>query len=296
MDIVVCVQQVLDPGVSLRVDEDTGVVAQLEPEPVYILNPADRSALEAAMCLAQTKPGARVTALTLGPSGDAVALRYCLARGAQSAVRIWDEALAGADPTLTARVLAKAIRLLAPALVICGGRSVAGSSGQVPATLAELLGLPQLTSVVAMELTNRGLVVQRRLERGNRLVLECPLPALAAVEANSFAGRYVSWRAQMRAQQPVRELGLTDLGLTPADVASDRYLVHTTKVTPPRPRTKKTAAPVAAGGDMLAMLIGSGAPAKQQGSGGIRAGAPDNLAAEAVKFLQEKGLLPTSSG
>lgn len=38
MDIVVCVQQVLDPGVSLRVDEDTGVVAQLEPEPVYILS------------------------------------------------------------------------------------------------------------------------------------------------------------------------------------------------------------------------------------------------------------------
>jgi electron transfer flavoprotein beta subunit len=275
------------------VDEAARVVVQAEHEPVYLVNPADRAALEAALRLVALDT--RVTALTLGPPQDEDALRYCLARGAHAAARVWDEALADLDPFLTALTLSKAIALLAPDLVICGTSSAAGGNAQVPATLAELLGLPQLTGVVTLELGagGRSLRAQRRLERGNRVLLECPLPALVAVEEGSFAGRYVSWRAQLRARQPIRRLGLADLGLTPDEVGLDRRLTRMVALSPPQPRTKRTLAPAASGHGLLATLMGGGAAAKRSSSTGPLKGPPDEVAAQLAKFLQEKGFLRT---
>src|SRR3972149_5086083 len=55
-------------------------------------------------------------------------------------------ALDATDPAGTARILAGAVRTLAPFdLVLCGQQGVGGDNSQIPGLLAELLDLPQVT-------------------------------------------------------------------------------------------------------------------------------------------------------
>lgn len=299
MEIVVCVQRLLDSGVRLRVDEVAKSVVQDEPEPTYLMNPADRCALEAALKIAAADPGSnRVTAMTLGPLGDEGVLRYCLARGADGAIRIWDEAMEGIDPFLTATLLARALAKRKPDLILCGDRSSWGGTAQIPAILAELGAVPQLTHVVDLELVHSGkrIRVQRRMERGSRLIVEAPLPCVVAIVQGALPVRYVSRSSQRRVTDDIPCLALGDLDTNPAEIAVDQQRTKIVSITPPRPRTKKTAAPVAAGGNMMAMMMGggsavAGAAAKKTASGPLQ-GTPEKMAAEIARFLGEKGFLP----
>jgi electron transfer flavoprotein beta subunit len=64
MRILVFVKTVLDPHAQLRFTPD-GKVEQDESEPLALLNPADRCALEEAMRL-KAQHGGGVTAISLG--------------------------------------------------------------------------------------------------------------------------------------------------------------------------------------------------------------------------------------
>ena len=65
--------------------------------------------------------------------------------GADKGVLVSDDSLQGADALATARVLAAAIKRTEFDLVIAGVESTDGYTGTMPSTLAELLGVPQLT-------------------------------------------------------------------------------------------------------------------------------------------------------
>lgn len=132
----------------------------------------DRSALEMAK-----KAGAdEVVALGWFPAADESVFRQGLAFGANRAVRIAqpiDEA-AAVDPLVVAAGLAEAIRKLAgtpgsgepgsaepvKVLVFCGQASAEFGRGAVGPMLAELLGLPVVTGVRAIEAGGGALTVK----------------------------------------------------------------------------------------------------------------------------------------
>lgn len=293
MKVVVCIRQVLDPTVPLTIREDRGIVEQNEPRPIHILNPADRAALETAMQLKERIPATEVTAVTFGPARAEEVLRLALARGADRAVHVVDAALPDCDAHVTARVLSRAIRQMAFDLVLCGNRTLDGGSALVGPILAELLDLPQVTGVVTLDIDpdSRKFTAQRRLERGNRQIVECTLPALLTADPMLAEPRYVSVRAIERAAaQPIVTLDPAALGLDVEALRGRGALTREIKVARPRPRTRKVFTPEANLSPAERMkLMMSGGAAQKKSSSNLLEGTPDHLAGELLRFLQEQG-------
>lgn len=214
MNIVVCVKHIPDPNLPGEMDgtrlKRTGVQG--------VLDPGDEYGVEAGLQLKEAH-GGEVTVVSMGPPQAIEAIRRALSMGADKGVLVSDEALEGADALVTARVLAAAIARNPFDLVIAGVESTDGYTGTMPSTLAEFLGVPQVTFVKKIEGANGAIRVDRQTADGYHVV-ECPLPALITVTTAVNEPRYASFKGIMAAKKkPVEELSLADLGLGADDVA-----------------------------------------------------------------------------
>jgi electron transfer flavoprotein beta subunit len=181
------------------------------------LDPGDEHVVEAALQLAE-QGGGEVTVLSMGPEPAVAAIRRALSMGAHKGVLITDPALPGADTLVTARVLAAAIKRGEFDLVIAGVESTDGYTGTLPATVAELLGVPNATFARKIELKDGAIRTERQTEMGYDVV-ECPLPAVVTVTAGANDPRYPTLKGIMQAKQkPMENLTLGDLDL-PAEQA-----------------------------------------------------------------------------
>lgn len=121
-------------------------------------NPFDAAALECALAI-----GGEVVVVSMCPPSAADALRRLTRLGVR-AILLSDPLFSGSDTLATARVLARAMEKLNPALILCGRQTVDGDTGQVGPCLAALLGLPVVTNVMALdEMSVKSGVVMTRL-------------------------------------------------------------------------------------------------------------------------------------
>ena len=145
-----------------------------------------------------------------------------LAKGADQAIRIWDDALAGSDAYVIAKVLAKAIQAkgLKYDLILTGAQAMDDSYALVGPMLAEMLGIPHATLVKKEEILSDGRIrVHRELEGGLEEVVELKLPALLTIQTGINEPRYVSIMGIRRARKkPLEVLGLADIGVSPEEV------------------------------------------------------------------------------
>lgn len=217
MKICVCVKHVPDPNLPIQFDPAT---YRLVRDPAHsILDPADEYGVETALRLVEAH-GGEVVVVTMGPPAADDALRRAMAMGADRAVRITDDALAGSDVLATARVLAAAIRPESPDLVICATESTDAYTGFVPGALAAILDLPQLTFARSVTVEGNSLTVQRATETGYQ-VIKSALPALVSVTASVGDPRYPSFKGMMAAKRkPIDVRTLADLGLDPSELGS----------------------------------------------------------------------------
>jgi len=166
----------------------------------------------------QERHGGEVTVLTMGPEDATDAIRKALAMGADKAVLISDEALAGSDAWVTAHVLAAAIKQLNPDLVIMGMQSDDAATGVVHHGVAEHAGLPALTHTMQLTIDGDTVTTRRRREDGYA-TLQATLPALVGVIDVINQPRYPSMKGIMAAKRkPVETLSIEDLGLDPSAV------------------------------------------------------------------------------
>jgi len=190
-------------------------------DPDYLdreLNDWDTFALEAALQLREGK-GGEVIAATVGAEESDEALRECLARGADRAIRIWDDAAEISDPLAIAYLLAAVARREGPDLILCGAQSSDFASGAVGAALAAHLSLPRVAVVesISYEPAERSIAVGRELEGGLVEELRLPLPALLTVQTGINEPRYPSLRAIKQAEaHPITELDFESLDLSEA--------------------------------------------------------------------------------
>lgn len=181
LDIVVCIKQVPDPEYfdKITLDASTGTIRRAGV-PV-ITNPADRHAVEEALRIREAF-GGTVTVLTMGPPSARKSVDEALAMGADRGAVLCDAAFAGADTLATARILSGGIELLGRYdLILCGNETVDGSTGQVPAQVAEFLGLPHTTYARKIDLIDERRAVIERAVEGGHLRVEVELPAVVAV-------------------------------------------------------------------------------------------------------------------
>ncbi|MGH2750645.1 MAG: electron transfer flavoprotein subunit beta/FixA family protein [Actinomycetota bacterium] len=214
MNIAVCVKHIPDPNLPGELDGE-----RLKRDGVQgVLDPGDEFGVEAGLQLKEAH-GGEVTLVSMGPAVALEAVRRGLSMGADKGVLVSDDALAGADALTTAKVLAAAIKKAGEFdLVIAGVESTDGYTGTMPSSLAEFLGLPQLTFVKSFEGAEGSIKVNRQTAEGYHVV-ESPLPALISVTAGVNEPRYASFKGIMAAKKkPVEQWGLEDLGLSGDDV------------------------------------------------------------------------------
>ena len=191
MKIVVAVKQVavLDEEFEL-LDDGAGV----DPDAIeWELNEWDEFSLEAALQLREAQGEGEVV-VDLGRDEEAEeGLRACLAKGADRALRIWDDALAGADALAVARVLAAAVERESPDLVLCGVQSSDAVHSATGVALAAHLGLPRVAVVKALDYDagRDSATVERELEGGliELLRVRCPRCSRSRPASTSRATR-----------------------------------------------------------------------------------------------------------
>jgi len=212
MDIIVCVKHVPDTTeaeIAIR-DDEKGIKKE---GLVFDINEADNYAIEEALLLKEEFDGA-ITVLTVGPEGADETLRMCLAKGADTAVRLTDERFEGSDGFATARILSEAIKDMDYDLVLTGVQADDDGSAQVGVTLAEMLDIPHAALVVSTELEDGKMKVHRELEGGLHEVLEIELPALLTIQTGINEPRYASIFGIRKAmKKEIETLDLEDLGL-----------------------------------------------------------------------------------
>jgi electron transfer flavoprotein beta subunit len=235
MNIVVLVKQVPDTYSERKLRSD-GTLDRDATDAV--LDEINERAVEAALQLKEAHDGSEVTVLTMGPDRATDAIRKALSMGADKAVHLSDEALAGSDAVQTARALAKAIGTVEGVdLVVAGNEASDGRSAAVPAMVADVLGLPALTH--AREVTVEGSTVTVKRETDDGITtLTAELPAVVSVGEKINEPRYPSFKGIMAAKKkPVATLGLADAGIDASEVGLAAALTSVTSSQPKPPKS-----------------------------------------------------------
>ncbi|MDQ1051317.1 electron transfer flavoprotein subunit beta/FixA family protein [Streptomyces sp. V4I2] len=144
---------------------------------------------------------AHVTVVSMGPDSALHAIRKVLAMGGDRGIHICDDRLRGADVLTTAKVLAAAVRTVADVdLMLAGDASTDGGASAVPAVVADLLGLPQVTHVRKLDVDAGRVRAERETEDGET-TLDAPLPALVSVTEKINEPHYPSFKGIMAAKK-----------------------------------------------------------------------------------------------
>lgn len=214
MKIVVLVKQVPDTWGERALRAD-GTVDRESASGV--IDEITERAVETALRLREAHQGT-VTVLTMGPKGAVDVLRKSLAMGADSAILVTDETLAGSDALQTSAALAAALGTVDFDLVIAGTESTDGGTGAIPAMLAERLGLAQLTFLGTVAVEGDTVSGTRMVEDGY-LEVQARLPAIISVTEQAPDPRFPNFRGIMGAKKkPLTKLSASDLGLESADL------------------------------------------------------------------------------
>jgi electron transfer flavoprotein alpha/beta subunit len=186
MRIIVPLRRVLDPA-GLVFHRRLGRIFVNREE--YIIQPADHCALEAALRI-KDATGAEVVALSGRPEPDDDTLKRGLSMGADRAIYLTGEGFKAADEAAMVNVLEETIRKLGGAdLIIAGALTLDTGQSQMGLRLAEALGWPQLTDVLAVEVSD-GEVQAVGQAGGEYVKLEADLPAVVTVAPGALEPRY----------------------------------------------------------------------------------------------------------
>jgi electron transfer flavoprotein beta subunit len=198
MKIAVCIKQVPTREWQPRLRDDRTWIR--EQDVGYEMNEPDAYALEEALRLREKHAG-EVVVCSAGPARVQQVIREALARGADRALHVEDDALAAADAFVTADALAAAMTDERFDLVLTGLQSDDQGQAQTGVVLAERLGIPHSTIIMDVQIDGRRLRVKRELEGGWFQWIEMPLPALLTIQSGINQLRYATLKGIMAAKK-----------------------------------------------------------------------------------------------
>ena len=217
MNIVVCVKQVPDTAMERTLTPGDGTLDRASLD--GLINELDEYAIEEGLKIAEAH-GGEVTILSMGPQKAAESIRKALSMGADKAVHVMDDGLAGSDALATSAALAAALQQVGFDLVILGSESTDARTGVVPAMLAERLGVPQLTLASKVDIAGSDVTIRRVTDDGYAVV-SASLPAVVSVVEKINEPRYPTFKGIMAAKKkPVQTLSLADLGVDAGEVGT----------------------------------------------------------------------------
>jgi electron transfer flavoprotein beta subunit len=224
--LCVCVKEVPDASAPKRIDPQT---LRLDRSGPGALNEFDTHALEEALKVKEASGDGEVVAILMGPSKAADSLRKALALGADRAIHVADDALAGSDLVATSRVLARVLEREGPDLIFFGQQGADSDGAVLCAAVADRLRRPLISQAASLEqefdphhpppngVTTK-VKVKRQTEYGYD-VIEAPIPCVVAVSDAINEPRYPSLKGIMGAKKkPQETLTAADLELSTLEV------------------------------------------------------------------------------
>lgn len=210
MKILVCIKQVPDMESKFKVDSkgtwyDTSDLA-------WRMNEYDEYAVEQAVQLKEQVGEADLTVLSIGPERVKEMMKKALAMGCDRGAHIADDDVSQKDPFEIASIIAEYARNEGFDLIFTGMQSQDRGSGQVGVLVAEMLGLPSVTTVVDFVFEDGQIKVKRELEGGIKSVVKTRVPALVTCQLGLNTPRYPTLPNIMKAKKkelqsiPVAEL------------------------------------------------------------------------------------------
>ncbi len=216
MNIFVLMKRTFDTEEKVQIKDNSIVEDGVE----FIINPYDEYAIEEAIRI-RDEVGGEVTVVTVGPEEAEKELRTALAMGADKAILINPEGLK-ADENTIANLLVAVLKDKQFDLLLGGNLSVDNGAGQVAVRVAEMLDIPQVTTITKLELDGTQAVVERDVE-GDTEVIQVNLPAMFTAQQGLNEPRYPSLPGIMKAKKkPLEKLTPADLGLS-----EEQLVAHT---------------------------------------------------------------------
>ena len=219
MKVAVCVKQVPDTASLIKPTADGTAIETFGLN--YVVNPYDEYAIEEALRIKQKFPGSDVTALSVGPERVKEALRTALAMGADQAVHVVLDQQQPGNPLDMARTLAAALKSLGSFdVILCGRQAVDVDEWGVGPMIAELLGLPSLSVVKKLDVTEGRATAETESEGALRVV-ETTLPCVVTAQKGLNEPRYASLPGLMAAKKKeIKVMTLGELGATESDASA----------------------------------------------------------------------------
>jgi electron transfer flavoprotein beta subunit len=232
--IIVCLKQAVDVS-QLRVDSATRQL--LVASAPRKMSDFDKNALEEAIRVKEKLGDVEIFTLTVTSEDAKAVLREALAMGADKAYVVFDSSVKDVDTLGTAYILAEAIKKIGGFnLVLCGETSLDSFSGLVGSRLAELLSLPQMSSVRMLSVEGDVVVVERALEDAVETV-KAGMPALVMVTREINQPRIPSLMMIMKAsKKEIVTWTVADLGVQKDKLGSK---VEVVEVLAPKTERKK---------------------------------------------------------
>ena len=212
MKFAVCVKAVPDAAAGRRLDPST---KRLDRSGELTISDWDTYPIEEAIKLKEAAGDGEVVVISMGPERALEALRKALAMGADRAVLVSDDSLAGSDLLGTAKALAGALERESPDVILFGQQSADGGGACLWAAVADRLRQPVVSQVSELAVDGSGLTGKRQTEYGYDTI-KAPLPAVVAVADSINTPRYPSLKGIMGAKKkPQDALSAGDVGGAP---------------------------------------------------------------------------------
>jgi electron transfer flavoprotein beta subunit len=285
---------VVDSKLNLVFDPRTGEL--FRKGLAFRLNPSDATALAQALSLKnQNDAPVDIVLISIGPERVEYHLRDGLARGADSAVRIWGEDLEELSSHQKARVLSRAVSQFGADLVLTGARSLDKATGQVGPLTAAWLDLPCVTDAVSFQpdQEKKSLTVVKNIGKGARESIQCSLPAVITITGEGSGLPYASLNMILESRLiQITRLSPADLGISPTELKEDPTRV--TRLACPRPRPKKVSTPESTlpAFDRILMLLRGGLTRRQ---GKVFQGSGEELVDQLYELLVAEGVIKPAS-
>ena len=199
MKILVCIKQVPDMESKFKVAAsgkwyDTADLA-------WRMNEYDEYAVEQAVQVKEQVKDADLTVLCISGEQVKETMKKALAMGCDRGVHIADDKAAEKEPFEIAGIIAEFARDKQFDLIFTGMQSQDRGSAQVGVLVAEMLGIPSISTIVQFTYADGRIETKRELEGGVKAVVKAPVPALVTCQLGLNTPRYPTLPNIMKAKK-----------------------------------------------------------------------------------------------
>jgi len=164
MKVLVCISHVPDTTAKINFSPDQKEFIQQGV--TFIINPYDEIALARAIELTDGGKGT-VTVINVGDVSTEPTIRKALAIGATDAIRV---NAVPRDGYYVARQIANVASQNAYDVILCGRESSDHNGASVPSMIAEMIGVPAVSSAKKLDINGSEATLEREIEGGKEIV------------------------------------------------------------------------------------------------------------------------------